>query len=154
MALPAELIAETAPLGQGERRLALVLRLFALLFAVGAVAFLLQPEETVGNLNLPGALIGLPPLLPADRAVSSDFWFALAIANMATIAACSWLAAGDVRRRRVLVYPVVVSKLVSSGTALLLFVRWAHTFPFLATALVDLPIAIILIVALRGARPH
>jgi hypothetical protein len=153
MALAAEQIVETRPLSRGERRLALVLRLFALLFAIGAVVFLVRPEDTVAGLNGPGMLIGLPPLPPSDRPVSSDFWFALAIANMATITACSWLAASDVRRRRALVYPVVVSKLVSSGTGLLLFARWMHAFPFAATALVDLPIAVILILALRAARP-
>ncbi len=153
MALAAEPVATTRPRTTGERRLARWLRFFALLFAAGAVAFLVRPEETVANLNLPGRLVGLPPLEPSTRPIASDFWFALAIANMATIAACCWLAASDVRRRRNLVYPVVVSKLVSSGTGLLLFVRWAPAFPYLAIALVDLPIALILVAALRGARP-
>jgi hypothetical protein len=153
MTLAAEPVAPSGPRNAGERRLARWLRFFALLFATGAIVFLLRPEETVADLNLPGRLFGLPPLEPGMRPIASDFWFALAIANMATIATCCWLAASDVRRRRVLVYPVVVSKLVSSGTGILLFVRWAPAFPYLAVALVDLPIAVILIAALRGARP-
>jgi len=46
-----------------------------------------------------------------------------------------------------------VSKLVSSGTGLLLFMQWTHAFPLLTIALVDLPIAVILLRALGRARP-
>ena len=99
-------------------------------------------------------LVGLPALARSAFPMVSDFWLALAIANMATITTCAWLAAADVRRRRALVYPIIVSKLVSSATGILLFVRWTLAFPFLATALVDLPIAIILVSALRAAPPE
>src|SRR6266566_739384 len=92
-------------------------------------------------------------LAPSQVPVASDFWLALAVANMATITVCAWLAAGDVRGRRALAYPIVVSKLVSSGTGLLLFVQWTHAFPLLTIALVDLPIAVILLRALGRARP-
>src|SRR5882672_6260340 len=143
--------AEAAPLTRAERKLAWLLRLFAVLFAIGAVGFLVRPDETVTDLDRLGALVGLPTLQRTAVAGVSDFWLPLAIANMATIAACAWLAAGDVRRRRALVYPIVVSKLASSATGGLLFVRWSAAFPFLAVALVDLPIAVILVSALRAA---
>src|SRR5436309_1954275 len=84
---------------------------------------------------------------------ASEIWLALAVANMATITVCAWLAAGDVRGRGALAYPFVVSKLVSSGTELLLFVQCTHAFPLLTIALVDLPIAVILLRALGRARP-
>ena len=144
---------ETPPLSGPERALARWLRLFAVLFALGTLAFLLRPDDTVRNLDRLGALLGLPTLPPSRVPVASDFWLALAVANMATITTCAWLAAGDVRGRRALVYPVVVSKLTSSGTGLLLFVQWAHALPLLAIALVDLPIALILLRALGRARP-
>src|SRR6266850_415834 len=128
--------AEAAPLTRAERKLAWLLRLFAVLFAIGAVGFLVRPDGTVTDLDRVGALVGLPTLHRSAVAGVSDFWLPLAIANMATIAACAWLAAGEVRRRRALVYPIVVSKLASSATGVLLFVRWAFAFPFLATALV------------------
>jgi hypothetical protein len=153
MAVAISPLADPAPLIASERALARWLRLFALLFALGTLGFLLRPDDTVRDLDRIGALLGLPTL-PASRApVASDFWLALAVANMATITACCWLAASDVRARRALAYPVVVSKLASSGTALLLFVRWTHAFPLLTIALVDLPIAIILVRVLRRARP-
>src|SRR6266446_3967663 len=129
------------------------LRIFAGLFALGTLAFLLRPDDTVRNLDRVGSLLGFPTLAPSRVPVASDFWLALAVANMATITVCAWLAAGDVRGRRALAYPIVVSKLVSSGTGLLLFVQWTHAFPLLTIALVDLPIAVILLRALGRARP-
>lgn len=143
--------AEAAPLTRAERKLSRLLRLFAVLFAIGAVGFLVRPDETVMDLDRVGAFVGLPTLHRSPVAGVSDFWLPLAIANMATIAACAWLAAGDVRRRRALVYPIIVSKIASSATGILLFARWAAAFPFLAVALVDLPIAIVLLSALRAA---
>lgn len=153
MAVAASPVAESARLTRAERRLAWWLRLFGILFAIGAVGFLARPDETVADLDRLGVAIGLAPLPPSHAPVASDFWLALAVANMATIAACAFLAAADVRTRRVLVHPIVVSKFASSGTGLLLFARWSLSLPFLAIALVDLPIAIILIRALRRARP-
>ena len=144
---------DAASLTASERALARWLRIFAGLFALGTLAFLLRPDDTVRNLDRVGALLGLATLAPSRVPVVSDFWLALAVANMATITACAWLAAGDVRARRVLAYPVVVSKLASSGTGLLLFVQWTHAFPLLTIALVDLPIAVILLRALGRARP-
>jgi hypothetical protein len=130
----------------------LLLRFFALLFVGGATGFLVRPEEVIHGLGVPGTYIGLPSLSPSSVAVESDFWFALAIANMATDAACCWFAAADVRGRRTLVYPVVVSMLVASGTAALLFVRWSPAFPFLAVVLVALPVALVLLRGLNRAR--
>ena len=143
--------ADAAPLTRAERKLARLLRLFAVLFAIGGIGFLVRPDGTVADLDRVGGLVGLPTLYNTPVAGVSDFWLPLAIANMATIAASAWLAAGDVRRRRALVYPVIVSKFASSITGILLFVRWAPAFPFLAIALVDLPIGVILISALRAA---
>jgi hypothetical protein len=148
----APLAAEPAALTRAERRLARWLRLFAVLFAIGAVGFLLRPDETVADLDRVGALLGLPTLPPSPSPVASDFWLALAVANMVTITVSAWLAAGDVRGRRALVYPIVASKLTSSATGILLFVRWTTALPLLVIALVDLPIGLILIANLRASR--
>src|SRR5437867_10112620 len=151
MAVAIAEVSEKRALTRPERRLAWVLRLFALLFAIGAAGFLVRPDDTVRDLDRVGALVGLPTLSPSRVPVTSDFWLTLAIANMVTITVCAWLAAGDVRRRRGLVHAIVASKLASSATGILLFVRWSPTFPFLAAALVDLPIAMILVSGLRAA---
>jgi hypothetical protein len=152
MAVAVSQVTESRPPTRAERKLAWTLRFFALLFAIGAVAFLVRPDDTVRNLDRVGALVGLPTLVESRAPVASDFWLALAVANMATIAACAWLASRDVRQRRSLVYAIVVSKLASSATGILLFVRWWMAFPFVAVALVDLPIALILVSGLRQAR--
>ena len=143
---------DAIPPTSGERRLALLLRLLALLFVVGAAAFLLRPEEIIHGLGIPGPMIGLPSLATTTGAVESDFWFALAVANMVTNAACCWIAAGNVRLRRALVYPVVVSMLVATATAAVVFVRWAPALPFLAIVIVALPVALVLLRALGRAR--
>ena len=140
------------PLTTAERRFAVLLRVAALLFVACAAGFLLRPEEVIHGLGLPGVHIGLPPLATVDLAVESDFWFAFVVANMATNAAGCWLAAGDIRGRRTLVYAVVVSMLVVSGTAALVFVRWSPAFPFLAIALAALPVALILLRGLNRTR--
>src|SRR5215470_13475478 len=152
MAVALSQVTEARPPTRAERKLAWTLRFFALLFAAGAVGFLVRPDDTVARLDRVSALVGLPTLAVSRDPVASDFWLALAIANMATITVCAWLAARDVRGRRSLVHAIVVSKLVSSATGILLFVRWSMAFPFLAIALVDLPIAFILISGLRSAR--
>src|SRR5438552_16095609 len=153
MARPASRVPDVVPLTAAERRLAAWLRFFAAIFAVGAVIFFVRPEGTVGDLDRVGLLLGLTPLPPAGGPVAADFWLTLAVANMAAIAACAGLAAADVRRRRALVYPLVVSKLTSSGTGFLLFAGGAHAFPYLVVPLLDLPIAPALGAPLRARRP-
>ena len=152
MARPASRVPYVAPPTPAERRLAGLLRFFAVIFAGGAVLFFVRPDGLVADLDRVGSLFGLAPLPPGPHPAAADFWLTLAVANMGTIAACAGFAAVDVRRRRALVYPLLVSKFTSSGTGILLFARTA-AFPFLVVALVDLPIAIVLLVALRAARP-
>lgn len=148
---PAEaILLQVAPLSAAEERLRGLLRLFAAVFAVGALAFFVRPQGTVADLDRVGVAIGLASLPVSAGPAGSDFWLVLAVANMATIAACCGLAAADVRGRRALVYPVVVSKVTSSATGLLLFLGRAHALPFLSATLVDLPIALVLLAALRA----
>jgi hypothetical protein len=143
---------EPAHLTRAEQQFARWLRLFAVLFAIGAVMFLLRPDGTVQDIDRIGALLGMWTLPASPTPAASDFWLALGVANMTTIAVSAWLAAGDVRGRRALVYPIVASKLTSSATGVLLFVRWTPALPFLMIALVDLPIAFILLRGLRATR--
>jgi hypothetical protein len=143
---------DSMPLSAAERRLARLLRFFALLFALGALGFFVRPDGTIGDLNLAGTLLGFAGLPVIPGTSDADFWLVLAVANMTTITACAALAARDVRERRVLVYPLLVSKLTSSGTGLALFLLRGHAFPLLGAMLVDLPIAIVLWQALRAVE--
>ncbi len=96
-----------AALTDEERALRSLLRFWTLLFGAGAVSFAADPDRSTASLNLlPG------PSLPES---SEKYWNALAVSLMATITVLSAMAATDVRRRRALVWPLMVSKAVSSG---------------------------------------
>ena len=153
MAVAVSQFDDARPPTRAERRLAWLLRVLALLFAAGAIGFLVRPDNTVTALDRIGALAGLPTLADARLPVVSDFWLAFAVADMATLATCAWLAAADVRRRRSLVHAIVVSKLTATMAAVLLFVRWAHVVPFLAIAVVEMAVAIVVVSALRATSP-
>lgn len=151
MAVAVSQATEARPVTRPERKLAWLLRLYALLCIGGAVVFVLRPDEVVRDIDRLGRLVRLPTLTATGYPVVSDFWLAMAVANMMTLAACAWLAAGDVRRRRALVYPIIVSNVVAAAIGVLLFVRWSMALPFLTIAIVDLPIAAIFVAALRAA---
>jgi hypothetical protein len=142
----------TIALNSAERRLALWLRGLAMLFAIAAIGCLLRADEIVRDLNAVGVVLRLPVLPVSAGPMASDFWFALAVANLATNTVCAWLASTDVRARRAFAYPVVVSHLVSAGTAVLLIVRWSAAFPIVALGVVDLAISAILIATLQAAK--
>lgn len=117
-----------ATLTDAERRLRALLRVWTLLFGAGAVSFAVDPDRATGVLNvLPG------PSLPPS---SEKYWNALAVSLMATITALSAMAAADVRRRRGMVWPLMLSKAVSSGMYLRRFGEQRRT-PYLVGALVD-----------------
>lgn len=117
-----------AALTDEERALRSLLRFWTLLFGAGAVSFAVDPDRSTASLNLlPG------PSLPAS---SEKYWNALAVSLMATITVLSAMAATDVRRRRALVWPLMVSKAVSSGMYLRRFSEQRST-PYLVGAAVD-----------------
>jgi hypothetical protein len=137
----------TEALTDGERRLQSLLRLWALLFAAGTVSFAVDPDRATGSLNLlPG------PSLPRS---SEKYWNALAVSLMATLTTLCAIASGDVRRRRSLVWPVLVSKAVSSGMFARRFTEQRST-PYLVGAAVDGSIFVATVrafVASRRGRP-
>src|SRR5437773_4184111 len=109
MARPAPRVPDLVPFTVAERRLAAWLRFFAAIFAAGAIIFFVRPEGTVADLDRVGLLLGLTPLPPAGGPVAADFWLTLAVAYIAAIAACPWLAAADGRRPRARAYALVAA---------------------------------------------
>src|SRR5437016_12394395 len=101
---------DAASLTASERALARWLRIFAGLFALGTLAFLLRPDDTVRNLDRVGSLLGFPTLAPSRVTVASDFWLAVAVANVATVNVFEWLDADDVHGRRAPAYPIHMHK--------------------------------------------
>jgi hypothetical protein len=111
-----------------EQSLRSLLRFWTLLFAAGAISFGADPDRSTASLNLlPG------PSLPRS---TEKYWNALAVSLMATLTTLCALAATDVRKRRSFVWPVMVSKAVSSGMYL---TRWRseRSTPYLVGAAVD-----------------
>ncbi len=130
-------------LTDSERSLRSLLRFWTLLFGAGAVSFAVDPDRATGVLNvLPGA-----PLPPS----SERYWNALAVSLMATITALSAMAASDVRRRRSLVWPLMLSKAVSSGMYARRFAAERST-AYLAGAVVDGSILVVTAKRFLAAR--
>ena len=118
----------TTALTEEERSLRALLRFWTVLFGAGALSFAVDPDRSMGTLNLlPG------PSLPR---ASEKYWNTLAVSLMATITALSAMAASDVRRRRHLVWPLMLSKAVSSGLYVRRFTEQRST-PYLVGAAVD-----------------
>jgi hypothetical protein len=121
-------VSQDTALTDEERSLRSLLRFWTLLFGAGAVSFAADPDRSTASLNLlPG------PALPPS---SEKYWNALAVSLMATITALSAMAATDVRRRRGLVWPLMLSKAVSSGMYVRRFTEQRST-AYLVGATVD-----------------
>lgn len=132
-----------AALTDEERRLRSLLRFWTLLFGAGAAGFAADPDRSTASLNLlPG------PSLPPS---SEKYWNALAVSLMATITTLSAIAASDVRRRRAFVWPLMVSKAVSSGMYLRRFSEDRRT-PYLVGAAVDGSILVVTAQRFLAAR--
>jgi hypothetical protein len=121
-------VSQDTALTDAERSLRSLLRFWTLLFGAGAISFAADPDRSTATLNvLPG------PALPPS---SEKYWNALAVSLMATITALSAMAATDVRRRRSFVWPLMLSKAVSSGMYVRRFTE-QRTTAYLAGAAVD-----------------
>lgn len=119
---------DDAALTADERALRDLLRVWTVLFASGALSFALTPDRTLRSLNaLPGAAVPVG---------DEKFWNALAVSLMATLTALCALAAEDVRGRRQLVVPILVSKAASTTMFLARFARRRRT-AYLAGAATD-----------------
>jgi len=113
--------------------LRLWLRAWMVVFALGAIDFLIFPTLTLNVLNSAGSLFGMPAI-PARL---TEFWAVLAVAYMVLVAAFCWEAT---RERGLDAQPVrflVLGKTTSSLVSLLYFVVVVHAFAFLANFLVD-----------------
>lgn len=132
------------------RRLRLLLRLWALIFALGAIDFFVFPYPTVRTLNSAGTALGMHQV--TALAGGQDFWLTLAVPYMILVAAFSWVAQ---RGEKVSAQPVqflILAKTSSSLTSLALFALGGFAYPFLANFVVDGAIAVITYWFYRSAR--
>src|SRR5260370_9748640 len=93
-----------------ERRLAAFCKLFAAVYALGALGFALLPQLTFRLVTLGGAPSGWTP--------QAVFWNVLAVAMMTAIATACAVTAARPRQWRHAPFPVIVAKLTSSAPSL------------------------------------
>jgi hypothetical protein len=132
------------------RRLRLLLRIWAVIFALGAIDFLVFPYLTVRTLNSAGRALGMHEVAALNA--GQDFWLTLAVPYMILVAAFSWVAQ---RGDRISAQPVqflMLAKASSSLTSLVLFVFGGFPYAFLANFVVDGAIVLITYWLYRAAR--
>lgn len=131
-------------------RLRLLLRIWAVVFALGAVDFFVFPYLTVRTLNATAHALGMREVVALNA--GQDFWLTLAVPYMILVAAFSWVAQ---RGERIAAQPVqflMLAKASSSLTSLALFVFGGFPYAFLANFVVDGAIVLITYWFYRRAR--
>jgi hypothetical protein len=133
------------------RRLRLVLRVWAVVFALGAIDFFVFPYLTVGILNSTARSLGMHQVAALNG--GQDFWLTLAVPYMILVAAFSWIAQRGARVQAQPVQFLMLAKASSSLTSLALFLLGGFAYPFLANFVVDGVIFVITYWLYRAARP-
>src|SRR5260221_6818463 len=130
-----------------DRQFALICRIFAVMYAAGALGFALTPRFTFRLVTLDA--------VPAGYTPQAIFWNVLAVAMMAAIATACWLTAEAPRERRFLLIPVAVAKLTSSGLAAAHLIRFHETGAraLVAIILTDFPLFLLTVWVHRQAKP-
>ena len=128
-----------------ERRLAVFCRLFAVVYALGALGFAALPSLTFRLVTLGGA--------PAGWTAEAVFWNALAVAMMTAIATGCAVVAARPRERRHALLPVVVAQLTSSVLAALhlIHLQGPGARALVAIVIVDFPLLLLTLFVYRSA---
>ncbi len=115
------------------KRLRLLLRIWTVIFLLGAVDFFVFPYLTVKILNSTARSLGMVPY-------------------MILVAALSWIAQRGTRIQAQPVQFLLLAKAASSLTSLALFLLGGFAYPFLANFVVDGAIVLITYWFYRAAR--
>ncbi len=128
-----------------ERRLAAFCRVFAGVYALGAIAFAALPRLTFRLVTLDGAEQGWT--------AQAIFWNALAVAMMTAIATSCAVVAARPRERRHALLPVVVAMLTSSVLAALhlIHLHGPGSRALIAILLTDFPLFLLTAWVYRSA---
>jgi hypothetical protein len=135
---------------KATRRLRWVLRIWAVIFALGAVDFFVFPYLTIRILNSTAASLGMRQVTALNA--GQDFWLALAVPYMILVAAFSWVAQRGEKVRALPVQFLLLAKASSSLTSLALYLLAGFAYPFLANFAVDGAIVLITFWLYRAAR--
>ena len=141
----------TAPLSPAQRRFRMLMQVYVGLFALVGVVFLLLPGTVFAVANaLSGGLgLGLPAVPPS----SERFWLVLSFSLLVTLATLSDLVQRDPVRNRLLVIPILVSKLSSALVYLAVFAAMERHFLHLSGLAADLSLFFVTLVMYRQAWP-
>jgi hypothetical protein len=131
-------------------RLRLLLRLWAVIFALGAIDFFVFPYLTVRILNSGAHAFGMHEVVALNA--GQDFWLTLAVPYMILVAAFSWVAQGGTKIAAQPVQFLMLAKASSSLTSLALVLFGGFPYPFLANFAVDGVIVLITYWCYRAAR--
>ena len=129
-----------------DRALRILFVGLAVAFAATGLLFFLFPDGTIRALNAAGSPFGFPPA-PAS---ALRFWLSLGLAYMVLVTLLAAAIARDPRGRADLMPILAAGKATSSLTCLGYFVAAQPAFVYLANALVDGSLAI-LVLAARAA---
>ena len=132
------------------RRLRLLLRIWTVVFVLGAIDFFVFPYMTVRILNGTARSLGMHEVIALNA--GQDFWLTLAVPYMILVAAFSWVAQRGTKISALPVQFLMLAKVSSSLTSLALFLLAGLAYPFLANFIVDGAIVLITFWFYRAAR--
>lgn len=132
------------------KRLRLLLRIWTVIFALGAIDFFVFPYLTVRILNSTARSLGMHEVTALNA--GQDFWLTLAVPYMILVAALSWVAQRGERIQAQPVQFLMLAKASSSLTSLALFVFGGFPYAFLANFVVDGAIALVTYSFYRAAK--
>ncbi len=133
-----------------SQRLRLLLRVWTLIFALGAFDFFVFPYLTVRILNSTAKSLGMHEVAALEA--GQDFWLTLAVPYMILVAAFSWVAQRGTRIQAQPVQFLLLAKASSSLISLALFLFGGFAYPFLANFVLDGAIVLITFWFYRAAR--
>jgi len=133
-----------------SKRLRLLLRIWTVIFLLGAVDFFVFPYLTVRILNSTARSLGMHQVVALNG--GQDFWLTLAVPYMILVAAFSWIAQRGTRIQAQPVQLLMLAKASSSLTSLALFLLGGFAYPLLANFVVDGAIVLITYWLYRAAR--
>lgn len=133
-----------------SRRLRLLLRIWIVIFVLGAFDFFVFPYLTIRILDSTAKSLGMHEVAALDA--GQDFWLTLAVPYMILVAAFSWVAQRGPRIQAQPVQFLMLAKASSSLISLALFLFGGFAYPFLANFVVDGAIVLITFWFYRGAR--
>ncbi len=132
------------------RRLRILLRIWVVIFALGAIDFFVFPYLTVRTLNASAKALGMHEVAALNA--GQDFWLTLAVPYMILVAAFSWVAQRGARIQAQPVRFLMLAKASSSLTSIALFLFGGFPYAFLANFVVDGAIVLLTYWFYRAAR--